>query len=209
MIIMDFDGVVADSHGAILKAINDLAVKRNKPQITDAEYASVSMRSLFAKLALPKILTPYYVNILRKGIRTHFDELGLHTQILPVLEWAQQTQTPLGILSSNATDVIRRFVDAHLPEVPFASVQGNCALWAKHRYLKKIAQRHGSSVERSVYLGDETRDIDAARRVGMRSVAVTWGKDSAHLLEQSGPSCLAQDGSAVVRYLGALAARAA
>jgi phosphoglycolate phosphatase len=41
-----------------------------------------------------------------------------------------------------------------------------------------------------VYVGDETRDVEAARKAGMRSAAVTWGFNSRELLEKSRPDFL-------------------
>ena len=42
-------------------------------------------------------------------------------------------------------------------------------------------------VSELVYVCDETRDVQAARKAGLRSIAVTWGFNSRKALEKAGP----------------------
>ena len=41
-----------------------------------------------------------------------------------------------------------------------------------------------------IYIGDETRDIQAAKKAGIRSAAVTWGYNSRKALEAQSPDYL-------------------
>lgn len=41
-----------------------------------------------------------------------------------------------------------------------------------------------------VYVGDEDRDIIAAKKTMIRSIAVTWGYNSQKRLEAVGPDCI-------------------
>jgi phosphoglycolate phosphatase len=41
------------------------------------------------------------------------------------------------------------------------------------------------------YVGDEVRDVEAARGAGMRSLAVSWGFNSESVLRASHPDSLA------------------
>ena len=44
----------------------------------------------------------------------------------------------------------------------------------------------------AVYVGDETRDIEAAKRAGFISIGVPWGYDSLRLIQKSCPDFIAE-----------------
>jgi phosphoglycolate phosphatase-like HAD superfamily hydrolase len=53
----------------------------------------------------------------------------------------------------------------------------------------------------TTYIGDEGRDIEAAKRVGVRSVAVNWGYNNAELLASHHPAAQASDSAELARIL--------
>ena len=101
----------------------------------------------------------------------------MQPHILPVLAWASQHGVAMAILSSNTEALIAAFLATHLPAARFTRVVGGVSLFAKHRALAKLIRTTPAAREPWVYVGDEVRDIRAARRVGIPSLAVTWGKD--------------------------------
>jgi phosphoglycolate phosphatase len=56
--------------------------------------------------------------------------------------------------------------------------------------LTRLLRRAGVAREQAIYIGDEVRDIDAARRAGMAVGAVTWGYNDASVLRRHGPDLL-------------------
>ena len=44
--------------------------------------------------------------------------------------------------------------------------------------------------EESIYIGDETRDIDAAKRSRVKAIAVSWGFNSQQILAEHNPDFL-------------------
>jgi len=50
-------------------------------------------------------------------------------------------------------------------------------------------------------VGDETRDIEAAKAAGFQSVAVTWGYNSKKVLENARPDFIVEDFSALESLL--------
>ncbi|MFZ1324135.1 MAG: HAD hydrolase-like protein, partial [Candidatus Saccharimonadales bacterium] len=49
---------------------------------------------------------------------------------------------------------------------------------------------HGLKRKDTVYIGDETRDIQAARMAFIRAVSVTWGFNTRRILEKQRPAYL-------------------
>ena len=57
-------------------------------------------------------------------------------------------------------------------------------------YLQKIMKKHSLAPEELLYVGDELRDLRAARRANVAAVAVTWGLNSRTSLAQANPAYL-------------------
>ena len=59
----------------------------------------------------------------------------------------------------------------------FGFVEGGSSLFGKARHLRRIIKTElgGLTAKSIVYVGDETRDIEAAKKVGALSAGVTWG----------------------------------
>ena len=56
--------------------------------------------------------------------------------------------------------------------------------------LQRLLKKHGFALAETCYVGDETRDIEAARGLGMRMVAVGWGFSAPELLSAKEPDHL-------------------
>src|SRR6202008_4801860 len=79
-----------------------------------------------------------------------------------------------GILTSNDRENVARFLAARdLPHFDFIST--SASVWGKERRLKSLLRKQRLSPSEVAYVGDEVRDIDAVKPIGMCMVAVTWG----------------------------------
>jgi phosphoglycolate phosphatase len=54
-----------------------------------------------------------------------------------------------------------------------------------------------------ICIGDETRDIDAARATGLASGAVTWGAAKRAILAEHAPTILFETPSEIISHLAA------
>jgi len=109
---------------------------------------------------------------------------------------------PLYITSSNSTGNILKFLQTHDMDRYFVRVYGNVGLFGKARALRQVLKTNQLRPEQVTYIGDETRDIEAAKHVGIRSVAVTWGFNSAALLKTHEPDALAKTSAELAKILG-------
>jgi phosphoglycolate phosphatase len=53
-----------------------------------------------------------------------------------------------------------------------------------------MVSNHGLDRNHVLYIGDETRDIEAAHKAGVRVAAVTWGYNNAEMLKRFSPDYL-------------------
>ena len=86
------------------------------------------------------------------------------------IEWS-----PNGVLRLHLPDRKRRNTNAVDPPP------------ATRKVIKQILKDRSLKAKKVVMIGDETRDIEAATKSGVGSIAVTWGFNSEDLLSTSNP----------------------
>ncbi|MEK6545270.1 MAG: HAD hydrolase-like protein, partial [Nitrospinota bacterium] len=74
-------------------------------------------------------------------------------------------------------------------------------IFSKRRAIKRFIRRHYLSENNIYYVGDETRDIRAAKKAGIKCIAVTWGLNSKSALEALEPSIIVNKPSELVKVL--------
>ncbi|MEI6376251.1 MAG: HAD-IA family hydrolase, partial [bacterium] len=95
----------------------------------------------------------------------------------------------IGILTSNSEANVSAFLRRHdLPYFNF--IRTSSKLFGKGREMKKILKQEKVTAPGVLYIGDETRDIEAAKEIGLRMAAVTWGYNSAEALAAMNPDHL-------------------
>lgn len=194
VIIFDFDGTIADSAWVILDIFNEMADDFRYRKMAKEEVPSLrdfSSREVLEKFAIPKWKLFF---IFRKGRRLFNSRLLK----IPTVEGMTETLADLknkkyilGVLSSNTEKNVRDFLAIRKLDV-FDFVYSENNLFGKARALKKIMRRWGFRPDETAYVGDETRDIEAAKRCGALAVGVTWGFNSKKALEKYAPDRLAE-----------------
>ena len=94
----------------------------------------------------------------------------------------------VGIVSSNGEATVRRVLGEcqHLID----AYECEASLFGKQRKLGSVARKLAVSPERALYVGDETRDIHAAKAAGFYSAAVSWGYSTRSALAGARPTYL-------------------
>ena len=192
LVIWDFDGTLADSLASALSIFNRFAAELRYRPIDNPEMA----RSMTAR----EFLRHHGISLWRLGRLTRrfhaaaseeADKLKLHPGLPEVLEQLFTSGIRLGILSSNKEDNIRRCLRANGTEEYFAFVVGYPRLFGKGKALRRIVRAERAERAEVLYVGDEVRDIEAVRKAGVASVAVTWGFHAEQLLRGNGPDHVA------------------
>jgi phosphoglycolate phosphatase len=97
----------------------------------------------------------------------------------------------LYVVSSNSVQNIRPFLKRYELSSQFKHVYGNAGLLGKSRLLRLMAKRNHLNLADTFYIGDEVRDIEAAKKAGIRVVAVTWGYNTEAVLHEHTPDFMA------------------
>jgi phosphoglycolate phosphatase len=203
-IIFDFDGTLADTLQAWIRVWDFLARKHGYKIIGPEDYPRLKgMPSLAIKADLG---VPWWrVWTLERAGRKKFAEQMLEQKLFPnmagTLKELKRRGFHLAILTSNSSQSVESCLQNNGCEGIFDFIYAGNALFKKGRKLKKLLKSHNINPSQAVYVGDETRDIDAARFAGVKSAAVTWGVNSKEILQEHRPDFLADSPQKLLEIL--------
>jgi len=183
----DFDGTLVDSSGPACAALRLVAPAFGCRVPDAAEFAALRAghaRGLLKQLGLPWYRLPSFVARMRAAMRAELMGAPPIEGMRDTLEQLARDGCRLCILSSNARESILAYLDRHRL-AGFDQVIGDCPLFAKARLLRRLAREPG--VGRMLYVGDELRDLEAARKARLPFAGVAWGFTEARVLRAAGP----------------------
>lgn len=194
LVVCDFDGTLADSLAASVALFNRLAPEMGFRPIADPVAArALTTRQFLKQHGISMWRLPKLVRRFQAAAADHADQLRLFPDLPPVLRELRASGARLGILSSNKEDNIRRCLRANGVEDEFAFVVGYPKLFGKGKALRRILKAERTSPDDTLYVGDEVRDVEAAKRAKVAVAAVTWGFHTAELLRENGADHVVTD----------------
>ena len=187
-VLFDFDGTLADTVGVGVVAFNQLAQRYGFSEITpdNAEYLrGKGPRGVMKALSVPIYRLPTVLRTLRAGVRSALPELtftdGMRSAIVSLKAMGYQ----LGLVTSNSEENVIGFLENNQMNV-FDFIQAGTGIFNKGRKIKKLMSRVDLQVKETVFVGDEIRDVQAAKKSDLRVVGVTWGINSREGLMEAG-----------------------
>lgn len=206
IVIFDFDGTIADTAPLIRNFLDVAMQKQGLSPVTDGELEELRnypLRQIVKDLKLGRVQLWRLVRALKKEIREASDRLELVDGMAELLSTLRLQGYSLGIVTSNDSTLVEQFLAQHnIP--PFDFVLGGNGPFVKDRALRSAQKKYAIDHQVCVYVGDETRDVDAARSAGIPIIAVTWGFNTKQALNQLEPDTIVDNPSEIVTYLKSL-----
>ncbi|MBN2302204.1 MAG: HAD hydrolase-like protein [Lentisphaerae bacterium] len=202
VLIFDFDGTIADTHHYIVGISNRLAREFKYDEIDWNMVDSLrdkTAKEIIQYLKVPLLKIPAILSRGKKEFNKGITEVKPIDGLSDVLRSLRSRGVVMGILSSNTAENIRKFLQNHALEV-FAFIHSTSKVWSKNISLERLIS--GRNLDRNSihYIGDEARDITAARRSGVKSVAVSWGYNSARILRSHNPDFMVNLPGELLRF---------
>ncbi len=190
-IIWDFDGTLADTLGDALGIYNDLAAQHGFRPIDDMETVrNTPISELVGSHNIPPRKIPLLVRGFLKAQRERMSDARLCPGVSDALAAFRESGCKQGIVSSNAEDNIRTCLRANQTEDFFEFVVGYSRMTGKQRALRKVIKRFDLVPDAVLYIGDDVRDVKAAKTANIDIAAATWGISSGTLLKTHQPTYL-------------------
>nr|WP_221228478.1 HAD hydrolase-like protein [Sphingomonas yantingensis] len=203
LVIFDFDGTLSDSGHWFLGIVDHLAQRYRFRTVEAGEVEALRglpTRDVIRHLRIPAWKLPFIARYVRTLFALHTHEVHLFDGVTDMLERLEAAGVQLALVSSNAEINARRILG---PDNARRFTIWECAssLYGKAPRFRRVLKAAGVSAAQALAIGDETRDIEAAQRCGIRSGAVHWGYAHREALAAVSPDFGFESPDAVVRLL--------
>ncbi|CAO3445040.1 HAD hydrolase-like protein [Azospirillum largimobile] len=175
--VFDFDGTLADSFPWFIGVLNGVADRYGFNQVRPDEVEQLrgyDARQIMRHLRVPNWKLPFIANHMRRLMARDIDGIRLFDGVPDMLRALSDRGVTVAIVSSNSVENIRMILGPDAAE-QVAHYGCGASLFGKAAKFRKMLQMTGIPADRAIGIGDEVRDIDAARKLGMGCAAVTWG----------------------------------
>jgi phosphoglycolate phosphatase len=182
-VIFDFDGTLADTFGWFKAAVPGMIARHRLNPVTDAEIHSLRGahgREVMMRLGVRPWQLPFIASDMRRRMAQDAHTMGLFPGVAEALAALHAKGVALAVVSSNAEGVVRTVL---------ADTQGlighyacGAAAFGKDAHFRRVLAKARLKPDEAIAIGDELRDLDAARAVGLAFGAVQWGYTRADAL---------------------------
>lgn len=180
LLIFDFDGTIGDTFAAGLEILNLLSTEFGFRPLREEDVPRARDMRTHQLMKFLGIKTSRLAKISARGtieLKKRIDGVQPLEGVPAALRELHKRGHPLGIVTSNTEENVRIFLKNHDLEI-FDFVRCSSKLFGKAREIRGARKRARAKKHEVLFIGDETRDIEACQKAGVRIAAVTWGYNS-------------------------------
>ena len=184
VVLFDLDGTLLDSAPDMVVTVNRMRAARGQgPMALEALRPHVSRGSrAMSAAAFPELGGEVPGGMIREFLDIYEQVLGSHSVLFDgvaeLLAAIESAGSRWGIVTNKPEYLARQVLPGLGWEARCAVLIGGDTLAERKPHplpLLHAATELGAAIGDCVYVGDDRRDIDAARAAGMRSVVALWG----------------------------------
>lgn len=176
LLVFDFDGTLANSADWFRSILPDLA-RRFGFRCPDEEELEVLRhkppREVMRILKIPGWKLVFIAVHVRKRA-AKAEAFPLFDGVPEVLRSISARGVKIAVVSSNAEGNVRRALGPELSAL-VSSWSCGAGMFGKAKHFRDVLKKMRVAPDRVLAVGDEIRDIEAAREVGLQTAAVAWG----------------------------------
>jgi len=181
-IVFDFDGTIADTFEVVKNIAKDeLGASENIfKSLKDDGIRTTMEKEGISIWKLPKMALKV------KSKLREAENINLFSGIAELMNGLKNNYK-LGIVSSNSEQDILKILERYNIQNLFEFIYSDSSIFGKHLVLKRMCKKYKIIPEGVIYVGDEDRDIIAAKKNNIKNIAVTWGFNSRERLSKVNP----------------------
>jgi phosphoglycolate phosphatase len=186
--IFDLDGTLVDSFPWFLRTINDVADRFGFRRVADEdveELRHASTREILSRLEVPVWKLPAIARYARRLKGEAAAEISLFAGAEAMLRTLAENGVQLALVTSDSEANARQKLGASA--ALFQHFDCAASLFGKPAKFRRVIRRAGVVPQNVISIGDEVRDIEAARAVGITCGAVSWGYAAPAALQALAP----------------------
>jgi phosphoglycolate phosphatase len=189
LVIFDFDGTLADSASWTARAMIEGADRHGYRRLDAAGIEALrgmDNRAIIRALGVPLWRLPAIVRDMRRRLAAEAGSIPLFPGATAMVEALAAGGMTLAVVTSNTEETVRRIMGPAL-SARFAFIECGASIFGKAPRLRRVVRRSGIPAGAVIAIGDEARDIEAARAVGISAGAAGWGYATPALLASLRP----------------------
>jgi phosphoglycolate phosphatase len=146
---------------------------------------------LMAVLGIPMWKLPRLMIAVRADLMDHFHAVTPVPGIGEALREVARAGHHLAIVTSNSLANVRGFLARHDLDL-FPTIVAGASIFGKSTRLRRLLKAAHMDGSESVYIGDTSPDIRAAREAGTAAIAVAWGFSAREPLAAETPDAVVE-----------------
>lgn len=188
LVVFDFDGTLANSWPWLMENLAAIAERHRLRKIDPAEIEALRgrpSREVIRRFGVRFWQMPFIARDMRRRVAASAHRIKPFDGVPELLRDVASAGAAIAIVTSNGEEAVRRILG------PSAALVGHfvcgIGLFGKARKFERLRRKLGLAHAEILCVGDEVRDIDAARDAGLVSGAVLWGYANAAALAAAKP----------------------
>lgn len=199
-VFFDFDGTLADTEEVNFVIYQKLAEKYNLRNITIDELGHIkkmSAKELMAYVELKKRYLPFMLkrgkNLLKQDMK---NIKPCKPDILSTVAELKKMGIKTAIITTNSKANVEMFLEKNNAFI-FDFI-ASTSMFGKETKMRRIMKKEKLRNEEVLYVGDEIRDINAAKNAGIDIASVGWGYNTVESLKKNNPEYLVMEPSELI-----------
>jgi phosphoglycolate phosphatase len=192
--IFDFDGTLADSLPWFFASLDQTAdhfgLERIDMSRMDA-LRELSSHDALKLIGVPMLKLPAISIYIRDRFAEGMNNIKLFDGAAEMLAALHEAGVKVAMVSSNAEPNVRHVLGKAADIVDHYAC--GASLWGKAEKFRSVLRAIKQPPARAIGVGDEVRDIEAARKVGLSAGSITFGYNSRKALQSHSPDYLFDD----------------
>lgn len=196
LLIFDFDGTLANTFLFGVDIFNEIADDYGLKTVTVEEVKELrklNTRAVLDHLGISTITVVKLGAHIRKILHARMDEVNPIDGAREAILALHADGFRLGILSSNSVGNIKLFLERIQIGQCFSFIEAGVSLFGKPQRISNVLRKRGVDPAEVIYVGDETRDMEAARKTKVSGLAVCWGANDRDAMEMESPDYCIED----------------
>lgn len=203
LVIFDFDGTLGDTFSWMLDTSDALADKFGYRKIDRSQLDTLrhlSAREMMKIHKLPALKVPAIAAHFQKLMKEDAGRIALFGGVPEMLRAVHAAGVTMAVVSSNSEENIRIVLGPELCEL-ISMFNCGASMFGKASKFRKVLKRLGAAPGETISIGDEVRDLDAAREVGLATGVVCWGYTAPDALRNQKPGVVFETVDAITAHL--------